>query len=255
MPEVVEADDDQHHRREQREHRQEVRQWRDRQEADPQPRAGQERARLGQVAGDEDDEHDLQELAGLHADRPEADPQPRAVHLVADDEGRDQQEDPDRGPRVLVVAQDAVVAQADRDRQHRGQPDAEPEQLRRRHAELDAEEARPRQVLREAVEHDHADAAHGGDRRQQELVAPVARHDQDHVGGDEHRDVADREAERSRIEPSAQRDVRDHEAEGDQHQDRQQQPKLDPAPGETHQARLIGRGASARGRSSARRRS
>src|SRR5918995_336576 len=81
--------------------------------ADPEASAGQQGPGLGQVCGQEDDEHDLQELTGLDADRSEVDPQPRAVHLVAEQEGRCQQPDADRRPRVLVVTQDGVVPQAD----------------------------------------------------------------------------------------------------------------------------------------------
>ncbi len=72
--EVVEADDDEHHDAEQRQHRQEVGQRRHRDGPDAQPRARQQRARLGQVGGDEDDQHDLEDLARLHADRAEVDP-------------------------------------------------------------------------------------------------------------------------------------------------------------------------------------
>jgi hypothetical protein len=175
--EVVEADDDEHDRREQGEHRQEVRQRRDRQEPEPDPRARQQGPRLGEVPGDEDDEDDLQQLSGLHAHRPEVDPQARAVDRVAEEQRRGQKTDPDRGPRVLVVAQDPVVAEADGDREHRQDADGHPQHLRGRHPELEAEEVGPGQVLRHPVQHDDADRAHGAHGRQEELVAAMTGRD------------------------------------------------------------------------------
>ncbi len=169
--------------------------------------------RLGQVAGDEDDEHDLQEFARLDADRAEVDPESRAVDLVAQQQGGSQEQDRDRRPRVLVVAQDPVVAQADRDGQHGHHPDPEPEQLRGRHAELDAQGTRPGQVLRQPVEHHHADGPHGADRRKDQLVSAMAGCHEEEVRAEEERGVPEGQGEVPGIERAGQRDVRHGEPE------------------------------------------
>jgi hypothetical protein len=148
-----------------------------------------------------------------------------------------------------------VVTQADGDGQHRDQPHPEPQQLRRRHAELKPERAGPGQLLREAVEHDQPDGAHGGHRGKQQLVTAMAGRHQDDVRAHEERHVAKGQLHRTRLERPAQRDVGDDEAQRDEEEDRQQQPQLQPAPGDPHQGRITGRAASGRGRRSARRRS
>ena len=164
--------------------------------------AGQQRARLRQVSGDEDDEDDLEELAGLDADRPEVDPQLRPVDLVPEEQRGRQHRDAEGGPRVLVVTQDPVVAQPDGDGEHRDDPDRDPEDLRRGHAQLDLPQARAGKVLRQPVEHHDPDAADGADRGEQELIATVPGQDEDEMGGDEDADVDQGEREITRLEAS-----------------------------------------------------
>ena len=153
------------------------------------------------------------------------------------------------------MAQDAVVPQADRDRDHGGDPDPEPQELGGGHAELDAEGAGARKVLREAVQHDHAEPAHRADRRQDQLVAAMAERDEQQVRPGDEDDVPDREGQVPHLEGPGQRDVGDDESEGNEQQDREEEAELRPAPGDRHRRRITDPAACGRARSSARRRS
>ena len=97
-----------------RDHRREVRQRRQAQRPDPRVLLDEQRPVLGQVAGQEDDEDDLQQLRRLAAERADAQGQPLAADLRAEHEGQQQQGDADGRPRVLVAAQPAVRADDDR---------------------------------------------------------------------------------------------------------------------------------------------
>ena len=106
-----------------REHRQQVGQRRQPQRPRSVSPLGQQPSVLGQVAGQEDDEDDLEQLRRLAGDGADAQRQARAAGDVAEDEHEQQQEDADRRPGVLVAAQPAVAAD-----QHSGrgeQPKAE----------------------------------------------------------------------------------------------------------------------------------
>ncbi len=156
------------------------------------------------------------------------------------------------------MAQDPIVPKADRHRHHRDHANREPQQLGRRHAELDAERARARQILGQPVQHDDADSAHRPNRRQEQLVAAMAEGNQQEVRTDDDGDVADGELHRPRLERAAEGDVGDGETQRDQHDDGQQEAQLRSAPGDAHQvavSAVIDRGASGRDRWSARRRS
>ena len=140
--EVLAEDDDQHDDHEDGEHRQQIRQRRDLHRADADARIAQQRPVLGQVAGDEDDQHDLDELARLEADRPQVDPQARSVHLGPEQEREDQERDAGQCPRVLVVPQPAIVPQsAGRVASIATTPIDEPQELGLRNVQVEAERA------------------------------------------------------------------------------------------------------------------
>ncbi len=120
-PEVALDDDDAEGDRPHRDHRREVRQRRQPQR--PEPRVLLDRAApvLRQVAGQEDDEDDLEQLRRLAAERAELEGQALAVDLRAEHERQQQQADPDRRPGVLVAAQPAVGADDDPERRRDGE--------------------------------------------------------------------------------------------------------------------------------------
>ena len=104
-----------------RDHRGEVRQRRQPQRPEPRVLLHQQRPVLRQVAGQEDDEDDLEQLGRLAAERSELEGQALAVDLRAEDEGQQQQPDADRRPGVLVAAQPAVGADDDAERRRHGE--------------------------------------------------------------------------------------------------------------------------------------
>ena len=67
---------------------------------------------LAQVAGEEDDQEDLRDLAGLELERSDVHPEPRPVDVLAEAGQRRQEQEPDRAEpeQVLVVFEHAVVA-------------------------------------------------------------------------------------------------------------------------------------------------
>ena len=76
---------------------------------------GQRLAVLDEVAGEEDGEGDLGELAGLEADRPDLDPDLGAADLLAETghERQQQQHDADEQERVAVAGEVAGPAHDD----------------------------------------------------------------------------------------------------------------------------------------------
>ena len=99
--EVVRLDDHEHRRAPDRDERAEV----------LQASLREHLALLAQVAGEEEDQADLRELAGLELERPDAHPQPHAVHALAEAGHRGQQEQRDGSDaeEVAVRLEDAVV--------------------------------------------------------------------------------------------------------------------------------------------------
>ena len=83
-------------------------------------------ALLAQVAGEEDDQHDLRELAGLELERADCDPEARAVDLVADPGQRGQEEQHDRAePEEVLVALEPPVVVAQQEQRGREEADAD----------------------------------------------------------------------------------------------------------------------------------
>ena len=96
-------------------HRQQIRDRRQAQRPDRGRLLDQQRPVLGQVARQEHDQDDLEQLGWLAAQRADVQREPRAVRLAAEDEDEQQQRDPDGRPRVLVHAQPVVGAHGDRE--------------------------------------------------------------------------------------------------------------------------------------------
>src|SRR5207253_719626 len=69
-------------------------------------------ALLAEIGGEEDDQRDLSQLAGLEAERAEVHPESRAIHAQADSRQERHEEEPDRAEteEVLVVLQEPVIA-------------------------------------------------------------------------------------------------------------------------------------------------
>ena len=153
----------------------------------------EELAVLGQVARQEDDEDDLEELGRLAAQRPELEGQPLAVDLGAEDERQQQQADPDRRPRVLVAPQPAIGADDDAERRGDDERAQEPDELDLGETELGAEERLGHEVLRQPLHEEQRDAAEHRDGRQQDLVRPAAGEHLRGVGHEQRGEV-DREA-------------------------------------------------------------
>ena len=107
-------DDDRERDRPHDEHRQEVRQGRQAERPQAGALVGQQRPVLRQVARQEHDQDDLEQLGRLPADRPDAQGQERPVRLLAEHERQQQQADPDRRPGVLVATQPGIGADDDR---------------------------------------------------------------------------------------------------------------------------------------------
>src|SRR5262245_7712290 len=87
---------------------------------------------LAQVAGQEDDQHDLRELAGLELDPTHVHPEARSVDLLADHRERGQEQEGDGGePEQVLVALEApvVVPQEEERCGERGDADDDPEPL------------------------------------------------------------------------------------------------------------------------------
>ncbi len=96
------------------------------------PALGEDLALLPEVAGEEDDQHDLRQLAGLELDAADVHPEPRAVDGLADDRQHGQHEEPDRGQAedVLVALQPPVVVAERHERAAEGRDaDHDPEPL------------------------------------------------------------------------------------------------------------------------------
>ncbi len=89
-------------------HRREVWQRREPQGSDSGVLLDQQRPVLRQVAGQEDDQDDLEQLGRLAGDRPQLERQALAVDIGAEGECQEQQPDAGRSPGVLVAAQPAV---------------------------------------------------------------------------------------------------------------------------------------------------
>ena len=102
-PQVVRLDDDEHRRAPDREQRPEV----------LQASLGEHLPLLAEVAGEEDDQHDLGQLAGLELDSADVHPQAGAVDPLADQRESGQEEEPDRRqPEEVLVALEAPVVVA-----------------------------------------------------------------------------------------------------------------------------------------------
>ena len=124
-PEVVRLDEDEHRRAPDREQRAEV----------LDPPLGEHLSLLAQVAGQEDDQHDLRELTGLELDAAEVHPEARAVDRLADHGQRREQEEADRGQpeQVLVALEPPVVVAQEQERHGEGgDADDDPEALAER---------------------------------------------------------------------------------------------------------------------------
>ena len=151
--EVVRLDEHEHRRAPDQEQRAEV----------LQPALGQHLALLAQVAGEEDDQEDLRQLAGLELEGADPHPEPRAVDRLADHRQCGQHHQRDRGDseEVLVGLEHAVVA-PERDQRQREEADA-----------ADDPEALAEGVVRvEPVDHGDADRREQRGERQQHRVGP-----------------------------------------------------------------------------------
>ena len=143
-------------------------------------RHGQHLAALAEVAGEEDDEQDLGELARLDLELTDAQPEAGAVDRGAERDRQEQQPDRDRAARVLERLEPADVAGDDHhgDEQHQAEQHPDP---------LVAG-----QLRRDPVDLDQADGGqHRGDR--QHVRIGVGQHDPDDSVRDE---VGEREEQR-----------------------------------------------------------
>ena len=169
-------------------------------------------ALVAQVGGEEDDQHDLRELAGLELERADLDPQPRAVDRLADPRDRRQRHQDDRGdPEQVLVALEPPVVVAEREQRQREErdPDHDPERL--------AEGV----VGVQPVDHRHADRREQRGQRQQHGVGLGHGEARDEVGGEVQREEDARVGERGRVDERAARDVDAREA------DRREEPHGD----------------------------
>ena len=127
--EVTLDDHDAESDRPHRDHRCEIRQGRQAQRPDPGVLLHEQRPVLRQIARQEDDEDDLEQLRRLAGERADLERQPLAVDLGAEHEGEEQQPDPGRRPGVLVAPQPAVGADDDPERRGHGQRAQQPDEL------------------------------------------------------------------------------------------------------------------------------
>ncbi len=161
-------------------HRREIRQRRQAKRSDPRGLLHEQRPVLGEVAGQEDDEEDLEQFGGLTRQRPDLQVQPLAVDVATEEECDQEQADADGSPRVLVSPQPRIVANRDGEAGDDGHADEEPHQLRLRETAEAAGE-----VLRQSFHEEEPDPAKEADRRQQDLVGSPAGDDQHDVRREE----------------------------------------------------------------------
>jgi hypothetical protein len=95
------------------------------------PPGGDQPLVLGEIGGQEDDQHNLGDLRALHVDRAEADAQPRAVLLLADEHRQHHQRERRHQPGVLVAPQPVQPLDDGTDADDEGEPGREEDQLLR----------------------------------------------------------------------------------------------------------------------------
>ena len=124
-----------------RQHRQQERQWRQLEWTDACVGRDQQPAVLGEVAGQEYDQDDFQQLGRLATERADAQRQARAAHDIAKDKHEQQQADAGGCPRVLVPAQPTVAAHEHGHQAENGEADHQPDHLQRRQRQQRAAQA------------------------------------------------------------------------------------------------------------------
>ena len=179
--EVVRLDEHEHRRAPDQEQRPEV----------LEPPLRQHLALVAQIAGEEDDQEDLRQLARLELERAHLHPQPRAVDRLADPRQRRQHQQQDRRDpeQVLVLLEDPVVA-AEREERQREEDDADHDP-----------EALPEGVVRvQPVDQRHADRRQQRRERQQHRVGVRRGVADDEVRGQVERHEDARVGERAGVE-------------------------------------------------------
>ena len=206
---------------------------------------------LGQVAGQEDHQDDLEQLGRLSAQRPDLERQALAVDHRAEDERQQQQAHPGGRPGVLVAAQPAVGADDDAERRRDRQCDQQPHQLDLGQAEGRPEERLLDEVLWEPLHEQQRDAAEHRDRRQQHLVGPTPGQDLGQVGGQQRPEIDEHPLHV--VQPERPVDRRPQRQAPDEQRDRDEAEQLELKPAwaradraeHAWQRRCAGRGARA----------
>ncbi len=159
-----------------------------RRKSEPPDSHGEHLAVVAQVAGDEDDEEHLRELAGLEGDRADRDPEVGAVDGGTELGQRRQDQERDReDPKcVLVVVEPPVVLADHQDGQReQGDSDHDPDALAEREVWVDP------------VDEGQADRGQKTDQREQGLVCLRQPESQDDVRRDEEREKQGRVGQRA----------------------------------------------------------
>ena len=185
--EVALDDDDAERDRPHRDHRREVRQRRQPERPEPRVLLDEQRPVLGQVAGQEDDEDDLEQLGRLAAERAELEGQALAVDLRA--EARTSAAAGRRRPRPRCTCSGAASCRSGRRSRASSRRSSAPEQP----DELDLGQAERRRRRTSGVTRSCGSRSISSseippsiaDGRQQDLVRPAAGEDLRGVGGEQ----------------------------------------------------------------------
>ena len=141
--------------------------------------ARKQSAILSQIAGQEDDQDDLEQLRWLACERPDAQRQARPAGHLAKYEHEQQQGYAGGGPGVLVAAQPAVAADEDGGRGQHGQASRIQTSWSGPRPQLRAADRLDNQVLGQALHHQERDTREQGGNREEDLVhAPPRDHEQ-----------------------------------------------------------------------------
>jgi hypothetical protein len=194
--EVSLDDDDTESDRPHRGHRQEVRHRWQAQRADSRRLLNEQGPVLGQVAGEEDDEDDLEKLRRLTAERADVESQAGAVRLAPENERQKEERHAGCGPAVLVEPQPGVGSDHDRKGRQHDDRDQQPHELRGTDAAELADE-----VLRQPFHEQEADPPEQPDGRQEDLVGPAAGQDLGKMGAEKRGEVDHERRRFGKLEP------------------------------------------------------
>ncbi len=171
---------------------------------------------LAQVAGEEDDQRELRQLAGLELERPELHPQAGAVDGGTDDweGGQDEQTHGGEPEQVLVVLEPPIIAEEEQREGEEGHPEHHPDSLAVGVRRL------------EPVDLGHADRGQEARDRQQIGIRERDRQPGDDVGDEVEPEEDGRVRQRGRRDHRLARDVDAGEADRRQRAHRNQAHQL-----------------------------